>query len=111
MFPKINPLQTKSWQLLTEHRAEMAKVKMKDLFRDDPERFEKLSILFGDILLDYSKNLITEKTLGLLLQLAEECGLKEAIAAMFNGEKINQTENRSVLHVALRNFSGEPGIL
>ena len=108
MFPKINPLQTKSWQLLTQHRDEMAKVKIKDLFRNDPERFERYSILLGDILLDYSKNLITEKTLDLLLQLAGECGLKESITAMFNGERINQTENRSVLHVALRNFSGEP---
>ena len=74
----------------------------------DPERFNKLNTRLDDILFDYSKNIITDKTLDLLLQLADECKLKEAIEAMFNGDMINETENRSVLHTALRNFSKEP---
>jgi glucose-6-phosphate isomerase len=81
---------------------------MKDLFAADKERFSKLHTRLDDILFDYSKNIITDTTLGLLLQLAEECKVKDAIAAMFNGDMINETENRSVLHIALRNFSKEP---
>ncbi len=109
MFPKVNPVQTGSWKLLKEHcENEIKQVRLKDLFNKDPHRFSKFSILYGDILFDYSKNLVTDKTLQLLFQLADECKLKDAISAMFNGEKINLTENRSVLHVALRNFSGRP---
>jgi glucose-6-phosphate isomerase len=109
MFPKENPVQTVSWKLLKEHcENEIRQIHLKDLFNKDPHRFSKFSILYGDILFDYSKNLVTDKTLQLLFQLADECKLRDAISAMFNGEKINLTENRSVLHVALRNFSDRP---
>ena len=81
---------------------------MKNLFAQDANRFNSFSLELDDILFDYSKNIITQKTLHLLLQLAEDCKLKEAIAAMFSGDKINETEQRSVLHTALRNFSGSP---
>ncbi|MBS1934613.1 MAG: glucose-6-phosphate isomerase, partial [Bacteroidetes bacterium] len=107
MFPKISPQTTKAWQQLHDHYTnEMKQAHMRSLFQNDKERFSKFSLSSGDILFDYSKNIITEKTMQLLLQLAEECKVKDAIEAMFSGEKINQTENRSVLHVALRNFSG-----
>jgi len=107
MFPKISPQTTKAWQQLHDHYAnEMKQTHMRSLFQNDKERFSKFSLSTGDILFDYSKNIITEKTIQLLLQLAEECKVKEAIEAMFSGEKINQTEDRSVLHIALRNFSG-----
>lgn len=108
MFPRINPTTTRAWQALQEHAAEMKKTRLRSLFEKDAERFEKMSLRTGDILFDYSKNLVDARTLALLLQLAEECKLKEAIAAMFNGDLINETEHRSVLHVALRNFSKEP---
>ena len=108
MLPKINPAETASWKLLQEHFEGMKNVHIKDLFRDDPQRFEKYSFAVPEIVCDFSKNIITDTTLGLLLQLAEDCQLKSAINAMFSGEKINETEDRSVLHTALRNFSGEP---
>ena len=109
MFPRISPKETKAWQQLQNHHdTEMKGAHMRNLFQDDPTRFQKFSLQVDDILFDYSKNIITEKTMQLLLQLAGETQLKEAIEAMFNGEKINQTENRSVLHTALRNFSGKP---
>ncbi len=108
MFPKVNPTTTPSWQELQLHFEEMQPVQMKELFAADPERFAKHHIRFNDILFDYSKNIFNEKTLELLLQLADDCNLKDAIDAMFSGEKINQTEDRSVLHTALRNFSGKP---
>lgn len=81
---------------------------MRDLFAEDPERFERFSLRATYFLLDYSKNRITAETMSLLQQLAKECGLPEAIQAMFAGEKINQTENRSVLHTALRRRDGGP---
>jgi glucose-6-phosphate isomerase len=108
MLPKINPTTTQAWKELQQHYAEMKQVHMKDLFRNDPDRFKKYSMCSKDIVFDYSKNIITDKTLQLLLQLANECKLKEAIEAMYNGDTINETEGRSVLHVALRNFSKEP---
>lgn len=108
MFPRINPAQTKSWQSLSEHFHEVSSISMRKLFQEDPNRFNHFSMMEGDILFDYSKNIITEKTIGLLLQLAEECKLKTAVEAMFSGEKINATEDRAVLHVALRNFSDSP---
>ena len=108
MFPKINPTETNAWQQLKEHHQEMNSVSMKQMFREDADRFSKFSIRVDDIVFDYSKNRINEKTVGLLLKLAEECKVKEAIEAMFHGDKINETENRSVLHVALRNCSKEP---
>ena len=108
MFPKINPTETNAWHQLQQHHAEMKDASVKKMFGEDPNRFSKFSASMDDITFDYSKNIITEKTMQLLLQLAEECKVKDAIEAMFNGDKINETENRSVLHVALRNFSKEP---
>jgi glucose-6-phosphate isomerase len=108
MFPKINPTTTKAWKKLEAHAAQMEEVYMTDLFAEDAERFDKYSHRFEDILFDFSKNIITEETMGLLIDLANESRLKDAIAAMFEGELINETEHRSVLHTALRNFSGRP---
>lgn len=108
MLPKINPLATQSWQLLKDHFAAMQAMEMKDLFAADPERFDRFHIKLDDLLFDYSKNRINQKTLELLLGLAKESKVKDAIQAMFNGDIINETENRSVLHVALRNFSKKP---
>ncbi|PWT70392.1 MAG: glucose-6-phosphate isomerase [Bacteroidetes bacterium] len=109
MFPKISPVQTKSWQSLQDHFTnEMRGKRIKDLFKSDPTRFQSFSLSDDEILFDYSKNIITKETISLFLNLAAECQLKDAIEAMFNGEKINETENRSVLHTALRNFSGNP---
>lgn len=108
MLQSINPTQTKSWSQLSTHFGEMTNKHMKQLFFEDPDRFQKFSIQFNDILIDYSKNRITDETLGLLLKLAEECQLKNAIDSMFSGETINQTEGRSVLHTALRNQSNKP---
>jgi glucose-6-phosphate isomerase len=106
MFPKINPTNTQAWLLLKRHfTEEMQRNHLRKLFAADTDRFKNFSLQFNDILFDYSKNIINKKTMQLLLQLAEECKLKEGIDAMFNGEKINETEERSVLHVALRNFS------
>jgi len=108
MLPSINPTETASWQSLTAHLLTMQATHMRDLFNEDPQRFEKFKITFNDILVDYSKNIITEETMNLLLDLAHEVQLTDAIASMFNGDKINQTEHRSVLHVALRNISNSP---
>ncbi|MEL3928986.1 glucose-6-phosphate isomerase [Aeromonas enteropelogenes] len=105
----INPTQTQAWQALEAHFAANKETRLKDLFAQDPKRFDKFSLTFGgDILVDYSKNLITEETLKLLIDLAKETDLRSAIDAMFNGEKINMTEGRAVLHVALRNRSDRP---
>ena len=108
MLPNINPTQTQSWQKLNEHFAEINNVHMKDLFASDPERFNRFHLQFKDILVDYSKNRITDATLKLLLELAEEAGVQKAVKDMFSGEKINETENRAVLHVALRNRKNSP---
>jgi glucose-6-phosphate isomerase len=107
MLPKINPTHTKSWKELNAHAAVMKETHMRDLFAQDPQRFRKFSLLFEDLLFDYSKNIITEDTIRLLLSLAEECKLKVAIEEMFGGSLINETENRAVLHTALRNYSGQ----
>ena len=108
MLPTINPTSTTTWQLLEAHAQEMKKLHMKDLFAKDPNRFATFSSCVEDIVFDYSKNIITEETIQLLIRLATECGIKEAVVAMFAGEKINETEGRAVLHTALRNFSGHP---
>ncbi|MGN6435915.1 MAG: glucose-6-phosphate isomerase [Agriterribacter sp.] len=108
MFPQTNPTTTKAWQKLQQHYNNTKDTHLRDLFKTDSKRFDKYSIQFEDILFDYSKNRITDETLSLLLELAAETGLKDAIESMFTGEKINQTENRAVLHTALRNFSGKP---
>ncbi|WP_159518743.1 glucose-6-phosphate isomerase [Sunxiuqinia indica] len=108
MLPKINPTTTKAWKALEEHYASFKNTQIKDLFTNDVSRFEKYSLKFEDILLDFSKNRLDDKALSLLLQLAEECGLKEAITSEFSGQRINVTEDRAVLHVALRNRSNTP---
>src|SRR5437763_9679465 len=108
MFPKIDPTSTSAWKKLQKHFAEARSMQVKELFRADKDRFKKYSLSSGDITFDYSKNIFTEETLQLLFQLAKQCKVEEARAAMFSGEKINETENRSVLHTALRNFSGKP---
>ncbi len=101
MLPRQNFTATHAFKALHKHYDQIKKHHLRDLFKDQG-RFDKFSIKFGDILFDYSKNRINEETRGLLLELAGECGLKEAIEAMFNGEKINETEDRAVLHTALR---------
>ena len=111
MFPKQNPTETTAWKALSAHYEEMKKVHLKQLFADNPQRFTHFSLQTGDILFDYSKNNLNQQTRALLIQLANECQLKQATDAMFNGEKINGTENRAVLHTALRNFSGKPVML
>ncbi|MBV7264096.1 glucose-6-phosphate isomerase [Photobacterium sp. WH24] len=109
MLKNINPTQTTAWQALTAHFEQAQDLQLSELFAKDSSRFETFSAAFGnDILLDYSKNLITEETLAKLFDLAEQTELKTAIASMFNGEKINRTEDRAVLHVALRNRSNTP---
>ncbi len=107
-FPSIDPTKTNAWKLLQTHAEEMKQVHMKSLFAADPNRFNKFSQQEGNLLFDYSKNIINDQTLSLLNQLANEIGLTSAIEAMFQGEKINQTEKRAVLHTALRNFSEKP---
>ncbi|EEU9481230.1 TPA: glucose-6-phosphate isomerase [Escherichia coli] len=105
----INPTQTAAWQALQKHFDEMKDVTIADLFAKDGDRFSKFSATFNDqMLVDYSKNRITEETLAKLQDLAKECDLAGAIKSMFSGEKINRTENRAVLHVALRNRSNTP---
>lgn len=102
MFPTINFTETESYKYLADHFISINEKNLKQLFTEDAARFEKFSLLFEDILVDYSKNRIDDTTIALLIQLARECKLDEAIKAMFSGEKINQTEGRQVLHVALR---------
>ncbi len=108
MLPKINPTATKAWKELEAHYASFKDTQIKDLFSKDADRFQKYSLKFEDILLDFSKNRLDDKALSLLLQLADECGLKDAISSAYAGDKINVTEDRSVLHVALRNRSNTP---
>ncbi|MGD9318692.1 MAG: glucose-6-phosphate isomerase [Desulfobacteraceae bacterium] len=108
MLNKIDPTKTASWEALSGHFEKMKKVHMRTLFAEDPERFKKFSMRFKDILVDYSKNIITEETLRLLIGLADEVGLRDAIKKMFTGDKINETENRAALHTALRNRENRP---
>ena len=104
---KINPTQTAAWQALEQHKAE--NLTIPQLFAENASRFNQYSLNFANqILVDYSKNAVNDKTLGLLRQLADECQLKSATEAMFSGQKINRTENRAVLHTALRNRSNTP---
>ncbi len=108
MFPKINPTQTAAWKALVAHQVVMKSIQMKDLFKKDPTRFDQMSLTLDTILFDYSKNIITQETLEKLMQLADECKLKDAREAMFAGDKINETEDRAVMHTALRSFSDQP---
>ncbi len=105
----INPTQTSAWQALQKHFDEMKDVTISELFAKDSDRFSKFSATFDDLMLvDFSKNRITEETLAKLQDLAKETDLAGAIKSMFSGEKINRTEDRAVLHVALRNRSNTP---
>jgi len=103
MTSMIKPLTKRpAWKALTAHYKKVRELHLRDLFRDDPKRSERMTAEGAGLFLDYSKNRVTDETLQLLLQLAEESGLRSRIDAMFRGEKINPTENRAVLHVALR---------
>ncbi len=108
MLSSINPTETTSWKILESHFKNIEHDHLRKMFRSDPARFDKFKIQFEDILIDYSKNRITEETKNLLIKLADECRLREAIGAMFSGGAINATENRSVLHIALRNTQNTP---
>ncbi len=108
MLNSISPTSTQSWNYLLNHFKEVKDFQMKDLFLQDEKRFEKFHIDLGGFIIDFSKNRINSRTLELLLSLAEECRLKEAINAMFSGEAINATENRAVLHTALRRSRKNP---
>src|SRR5450432_3831314 len=99
---------TPAWKALEQHHQEMKDVHMRDLFARDPQRFEHFSLHMGDLLFDYSKNRITDKTMSLLFDLARQANLSARIEAMFTGQKINETEDRAVLHIALRNRSNRP---
>ncbi|MCI0469864.1 MAG: glucose-6-phosphate isomerase, partial [Nitrospirae bacterium] len=103
-----NPAETAAWKRLIEHYEIMKKIHMADLFREDPERFSRFSIRFGEMLLDYSKNIITPDTMQLLMGLAMEIDVKDAIEKMFSGDIINETEKRAALHIALRNRTDTP---
>ena len=98
----INPTQTTTWKKLQAHFEVLKNVQMQDLFANEPTRAENMHLQWKDFLVDYSKNIVTNETLDLLQELANEVQLKEAISKYFEGELINQTENRAVLHTALR---------
>ncbi|MCW5520593.1 glucose-6-phosphate isomerase [Aureitalea sp. L0-47] len=103
-LPKIDPTSTKSWSDLSRHFDSIKNQKMQDWFVSDPKRAEKMAVSWNEFYLDYSKNRVSEETLNLLLNLADEVGLKDAIEAQFTGKEINETEGRAVLHTALRDF-------
>jgi glucose-6-phosphate isomerase len=106
MIPKINPTNTQSWKNLSNLYEKKGKnLSMSEMFINEGDRFEKFHLQLGDVIFDYSKNLIDSEILNELISLAKECKLEEAIEEMFSGEKINETEDRAVLHTALRNFS------
>ena len=102
-FPQSQPLTERSqWRALTEHRGQIEGRHLRELFADDPSRGERLVAEAAGLYLDYSKNRVTDETLRLLLALAEACSLRQRVDAMFRGDKINATEQRAVLHIALR---------
>lgn len=105
MLQGINPSQTDAWKKLEAKASDFKKIHLRELFQNNPNRFEELTRQHGSLLFDFSKNLIDQETLTLLAQLFEECKVREGILSMLNGEKINETENRAVLHTALRDFS------
>ncbi len=111
MLKKINPAKTNAWKKLLRHYKEIKDVPMREMFKNSGNRFSDFSLQFEDILLDYSKNILTEKTLQLLFKLTEETDLQDAIDKTFSADKINETENRAVLHIALRNLSSNSVIL
>ena len=105
-MPQLTKFQ--AWKSLQENQQELANIHMRELFSLDPQRFERFSLQLGEILFDFSKNRISEKTVALLVELARQSNLGDKITAMYSGEKINTSENRAVLHVALRNRSNRP---
>lgn len=111
MLYSVNPAATQSWSLLQKHFEEIRDLHMRDMFAEDDARFEKFHTDLGGFLLDFSKNRISSRTMELLFRLAEECRLKEAVEDMFTGVRINATENRAVLHTALRSSKEEPFIV
>jgi glucose-6-phosphate isomerase len=104
----MNPTQLAAWQALEQHYRQAAPLQMRDLFRQDPRRFDKFTLRLDDLLLDFSKNLVTEETMRLLYDLARQADLPGWTERMFTGQKINTTEDRAVLHIALRNRSNRP---
>ena len=111
MLKSVNFTQTAAFRKLKTHHKSLAKKHLKELFAEDENRYKKFSLRFGDMVVDYSKNLINGRTKSYLMELARECDLQDAIEQMFTGQKINATENRAVLHTALRNRSNEPVLL
>lgn len=111
MLPKQNPTQTTSWSHLTQLAKDARSLKISNLFHENPKRFTQFSIEKEGFLLDYSKNVLTGEILDYLQKLAEECQLSKAVEALFSGVRINETENRSVLHTALRNPKGSALIM
>ena len=107
-FNKKNPLSLKSWKLLESEFQRHKQTKLTDYFYKDAERIQKLSVQWESFYVDYSKNLLDEKTLDILTEMAKESGLDQAIDAYFEGSKINETENRAVLHTALRTLNPKP---
>src|SRR6476620_5789032 len=101
-LPNINPTTTHAWQQLQRHYEKIQNAQMKNLFAEDQSRAQKFHVQWNDFLIDYSKNIITPETINLLLELANEVQLKDAIGKYFSGDNINQTEDRAVLHTALR---------
>src|SRR5246500_4560913 len=99
---KKRTIKQSAWKALASHYKTVSELHLRQLFADDPKRGQRMAIEAAGLYLDYSKNRVTDETIKLLLQLAEESGLRARITAMFNGEKINTTEKRAVLHVALR---------
>lgn len=108
MLHKINPTTTESWKKLHDEFKRIEPLHIKSLFASDENRFNKMHLVWGDFLIDFSKNRIDDNILNTLVALAKECKLREAIHSMYSGEKINETEKRSVLHIALRNRSNTP---
>ncbi len=104
----VDPSRTSAWKALRTHHEEIADLEMRQLFGEDSERASRFSLMLGDLLLDYSKNRVTDRTLTLLTELCEQCGVRDWIARMFSGEAINETEGRAVLHTALRNRGERP---
>ena len=102
------PVDLPAWKTLQEHRSALEAVEMRELFQSDPQRFDRFSLRFEDVLVDFSKNRITDKTMSLLRDLAQQADLSGWIGKMFSGDRINSTEDRAVLHIALRNRSNRP---
>jgi glucose-6-phosphate isomerase len=106
-----DPTFLPAWQALSDHRQELETTKMRDLFLQDPQRFKRFSLQLNDLLFDFSKNRITDKTLANLTALANQAGLRDRIEALFSGAIVNPTEKRAALHTALRNPGNEPVLL